>query len=549
LLSATAITTWQARVARHERDNAERRFNQVRKLANTVLFEYHDGIEKLPGSTPMREKMVKDALEYLDNLSAESAGDASLQAELASAYFKVGEVQGAPSKSSLGDYAGALVSFKKALGIRERLYAKDPQNEKLKLDLTRSYQMVGSLSQATDDIPRALEYYRKAFVVFDAIADKSVEAERDLSTLHTRFASALSAAGDLEKAIENYQKAIVILTKLLSTNPDKREVRRGLGVANILLGDALTTSGQVKEALAADRAALALLEPLASPTNAQSRRDVGVANARISDGLSRMGDNRGALEIQLKVLAGDEELAKADPANALAQRDIQVDYYKIARLQSDLGDMKSAVDYERKSIALCEAAVKSNPASSEARADLATALFHLGEMLNKSGDVRDALQNYKKALAIGEALTSADPANAAARGDLAQDYLKVGDMNLKLGNGTEALEDYRKALAIREPLVAANPDDVEGRSGLAGIYQSFGEYNFGQAKRNGRSDDWQEARRRYQQSLDIWIELKNKGKLTSEDAGKPSELTQKLAACDAALARLSTLPGETGSRP
>ena len=68
LLSVTVITSWQARVARRERDKAESRFAQVRKLANSVLFEYHDGIEKLPGSTPIREKMVKDA-EYLDNLS------------------------------------------------------------------------------------------------------------------------------------------------------------------------------------------------------------------------------------------------------------------------------------------------------------------------------------------------------------------------------------------------------------------------------------------------------------------------------------------------
>jgi non-specific serine/threonine protein kinase/serine/threonine-protein kinase len=49
LSSATAITAWQARVARRERDKAQQRFNQVRKLANALLFEYHDGIEKLPG--------------------------------------------------------------------------------------------------------------------------------------------------------------------------------------------------------------------------------------------------------------------------------------------------------------------------------------------------------------------------------------------------------------------------------------------------------------------------------------------------------------------
>ena len=64
LISATAITARQARIAEREHVDAERRFNQVRKLANAVLFDYHDAIAALPGSTPVRERMVKDALEY-----------------------------------------------------------------------------------------------------------------------------------------------------------------------------------------------------------------------------------------------------------------------------------------------------------------------------------------------------------------------------------------------------------------------------------------------------------------------------------------------------
>ena len=42
-----------------ERERAERRFNDVRKLANAVLFDYHDAIEALPGATPVRERLVK----------------------------------------------------------------------------------------------------------------------------------------------------------------------------------------------------------------------------------------------------------------------------------------------------------------------------------------------------------------------------------------------------------------------------------------------------------------------------------------------------------
>jgi hypothetical protein len=47
-----------------------------------------------------------------------------LQHELAAAYLKVGDVQGRPYKPNLGDTAGALASYGKAVAIYEALSAK-----------------------------------------------------------------------------------------------------------------------------------------------------------------------------------------------------------------------------------------------------------------------------------------------------------------------------------------------------------------------------------------------------------------------------------------
>lgn len=80
---------------------ANRRFNDVRKLANSYLFEFHDAIKDLPGSTPARRLVVKRALEYLDSLARERGHDPALARELASAYEKVGAVQGAPNYPSV----------------------------------------------------------------------------------------------------------------------------------------------------------------------------------------------------------------------------------------------------------------------------------------------------------------------------------------------------------------------------------------------------------------------------------------------------------------
>jgi hypothetical protein len=75
LVGGLAATLWQAHETELQRARAERRFDEVRKLANSFLFEVHDGIENLPGATPTRQLLVKRALAYFDSLAAEEKDD------------------------------------------------------------------------------------------------------------------------------------------------------------------------------------------------------------------------------------------------------------------------------------------------------------------------------------------------------------------------------------------------------------------------------------------------------------------------------------------
>ena len=127
LIGGIIATSWQAHIATREKARAERRFNDVRKLANNVLFDYHDAIKSLPGATKVRERLVKDALNYLDSLAGEAHGDPALQRELAAAYERVGDVRGGGSSGNLGDIGGAVESYTKALRIREALHRSEPR--------------------------------------------------------------------------------------------------------------------------------------------------------------------------------------------------------------------------------------------------------------------------------------------------------------------------------------------------------------------------------------------------------------------------------------
>ena len=134
-LVGVSLIIREARIAEANGRRAERRFKDVRKLANSLMFEVHDSIKDLPGSTPARKLLVSRALEYLDSLSQEAKGDPSLLRELAAAYQRIGDVQGQPRQANLGDQAGAVASYRKAIAIQESLLSSDPGNMDLRREM------------------------------------------------------------------------------------------------------------------------------------------------------------------------------------------------------------------------------------------------------------------------------------------------------------------------------------------------------------------------------------------------------------------------------
>ena len=545
LIGGAVVTAWQAQIARRERDKSERRFNQVRKLANAVVFKYHDGVEHLAGSTAVRQMMVKDALEYLDNLSQESGNDLSLLQELAEAYEKVGRAQGNPTQNSLGDYAGGLVTQKRALAIRESLVQADPKNEAFSRALSRSYLLVSQLTNYTGQTKDALEYLQKARVLLEKMtADNPTNfgARSNLGTTYTMIGSIREAQNDLPSSLEYFRKALAQAEADVAANPNDAERRRDLFVSHIYVGDAFYSMNNLTEAVSHHRKALEISEKLASENlnNSQFQRDVGVALQRLASSQERAGDYRGALENYRKVETLNEKAAAADPSNALNKRDLVVSHLKIGRTLAALNETDSALDYLRKMASLAES-LGTDPSNTEARSDLAMAHQMIGETLTKRGEWREALKSYRKSLEINEALAAMDKSDTITSSNIALTHRTIADALLHLKDTAGAEAGYRKALDIYEPLAAEDPTDETIRRDQALAYEGLGNVAASLAAANKSPSDqaklWSESRKRYQQSLDIWRDLEKRNVLRSIDSRKPEDVAQKLARCDAALAK------------
>ncbi|HEU4389144.1 MAG TPA: serine/threonine-protein kinase [Blastocatellia bacterium] len=389
LLGGALATLWQAHVARRERDKAERRFNDVRKLANAVLFKYHDGIQNLPGSTPVREMLVKDAMEYLDSLSRESEGNVPLQRELAAGYRKLGDVQGDVINGNIGDSAGALQSYQRAIAILEAIAAADPRSLDDRKKLASVYLDLTSPLNSTGDRSAALEMARKAATIYEAIVadDPSNLASRN-ELARAYFNVASYSGGDHEIAIESYRKAITLYEQLASIEPGSTTYRRNLALGFKYLGGRLELTG----------------------------------------------DGPGALQVYQKAVALDEARAAADPNDAGAKLDLSFSYGSIGAYLTTVGELNGALDNYRKALALRIWVAEADPKNAFARIGVARAYNRIGDILAKMGDITASLENIRNALSLLEALTLADPNNTDVRNNIAETCNILGDAHAKLAS-------------------------------------------------------------------------------------------------------------------
>src|SRR2546427_1661146 len=163
VLLGIVATTREARVA-------ERRFQDVHRLANALLFELDDAVKDLPGSTPARKLIVQKAQEYLDRLAKEAGGDAALEADLAEAYLKVGEVQHSAYRASLGDLPGALESYRKALAVAESLARAQANSPTAQRYIARAEQNIGGVLAVTGHAAEAKQDLGRAIPVFETLS-------------------------------------------------------------------------------------------------------------------------------------------------------------------------------------------------------------------------------------------------------------------------------------------------------------------------------------------------------------------------------------------
>lgn len=304
---------------------AEQRFNDVRALANSLLFEIHDSIRDLPGSTAARKLLVDRALKYLDSLAQESSGDPGLQRELAAAYERVGDVQGNPLYANLGDTTGAVESYRKALRIRRTLVAMGNNTDDQAALTGISMNLANSLV-FTGDREGALSALQDAYPISERLAAEhkdNPELQEAYASMCFSLGRVFSETGDLERSAEYYRKSAAV-RESISGGPEKLQVfvQTRLAGSYGYLSGVVFEQGELDQAVQLQTKARDIVAQLLAndPNNATLKEFDLQGEYWIGYYLYKKSMPAEALKHYKIALAGYQKLTAQDPKDTLAMR-------------------------------------------------------------------------------------------------------------------------------------------------------------------------------------------------------------------------------------
>ena len=345
VLGGAGVALWQAHVAEaqravaaEQRQLAEKRFDDVRQFARTMLFDVDTALRD--GPTAGREKLVATALQYLDRLSAERLTDTALLRDVAEAYERVGDIQGNTMQANLGRPQDARKSFDKALQLRNALAALAPADLKNINGLMTVHERLGDQSRSDGQLDDAATHYGQAVAHASTLAKalpdnlqaqlKRIETTRYLASVYYwPFNRSLGQYAKARPIIEGLDRE---MDALLQSRPGQTEVMEHYGGLLNQLSDFQRIAGEFSASLATQRKSHRIATQLLATagTNPRWQRWLYLAEGRLADALLETGDTAAGIAMWESSIQRRQQVAAADPGNERAQRNLANGYGPLA---------------------------------------------------------------------------------------------------------------------------------------------------------------------------------------------------------------------------
>jgi serine/threonine protein kinase len=534
MIVALAVTLREAQIAR-------RRYNDVRSMANSLIFDVHDAIKDLPGSTPARKVIVDRALQYLNALARESSGDAGLQRELATAYERVGMVQGHYRQDNLGDIKGSLDSYQKALAIRKEVGAKS-KDWTDQLALARAYRLVSEQQQPTGDGLDARTNIDQAIAISEGLNRGHPNDPQVLYELGVDYhiSGATFYAQPPGEKLEDRRKELAVDEALMKLQPDDLATLEAYAKGLNSMGTSLEGS-DAHAALPYYEKELGVDQIIRRKSNAvRYGRGLAVSYRDVGSVYEELGDFQRALENYSEGLKIMQEVNRADPQNATLRQSLAIAYTNTAQALAKVGRISLAVEDSEKSAEIMRSLVSTTPENAKQRDYLATILAMGGIVLIHAHQPDSAMKKLEEARALFEPTDKAYAGSGNVYGAACRE--KMGEAMAMGGNAESASNYFHQALTIVEPVVSSVPSNLDAFYVAAESYSGLADLSYQRAQQPGRTSsdrkaDLDDARKWYGKSIGVWHAIQHPSRTSPKgfEASDPTIVARKMQRCEAAL--------------
>jgi len=408
LLCGLLLTTWQWRVARAERMRAEMHSRQSREMARSLIFELHEALVNVPGTTAARALLLDRSTRFLDELSDGSSDEPEVQIELAEAYRKLAAVQGDVRSENVGNRQAALATYAKALALARSAQSSSKYRE------------------------------RAEAIMLDLLGDQI---------------SALRDTGDREQAASAAYDLSQLLNK--SAPNESLSLRASRALAWRQLGADHVQQGRNDEARNAYQQSKSLYESLMKEPNASNEIRSQYAYTLKRLGALAISEKRlpEAKEAYEKALALEREILAKTPDDHTLRFSITFTLSDLGYIHRENHRLDEALRLYREALQLREIALADDPNNQRARWGVASTLNYLGRVYAELGWFPQCREAYERSMSLREELLRRTPesrtnefAVAQTRAGLAEALVDEAAKTLEGGPKTIALQRARNLL-------------------------------------------------------------------------------------------------------
>ncbi len=443
LLTGTTFLLWL------QVQKTRRQFEQVRQLSNSFLFDFYDAVAGLPGGLKARQMVVEKGLQYLEPLAAESASDPALAREVGLGYERVGDVQGNPLDSNIGDTKGALVSYAKSIALLEHAWQEEGRNVAGRKDLQRAYYKLGSLQRFASNTKGALESFQRAIQHGEVYVKESagdVAGMRQLARAHDQMGRMASVIG-VEEGRQSAERAVQIREELIFKGIGDRAALGELASSYATLGTVLARMGKLDNALEAYKKSLMMQERIAAmkPDDVAAQRTVMIAMSHVGDTLGNshmlnLGRFAESAVIYGKVVDKGRWLVSVDPRDRKAQLDLAFGLLRWGNVLRAAGDFAKSGRATEESRQLMEGLLRDDPENNRLAQNLTFLHHQFAELYADQRQWAKAVAANELSMAMSKKLIKRDARDTSPPRMLLEALLKHPTMLDGAGQHEKAAE-------------------------------------------------------------------------------------------------------------